>query len=84
MAGMDKYRRVKACGRLIPSFDRILTRYEVSRVLELHAVIDLRVFNKKEKKKRKTWGNILVIILGKSGTLVKDLAHGLDLTCVVL
>ena len=50
-------------------------------------VIELRVFNKKERKKKK---NInmdkmgKVIILPKIGILVKDLAHSLFGTCIVL
>ena len=59
------------------------------------AVVELRVFNKKEKKKKKKkkkkkrkqnlMGKLfLVIILAKSGILVKGLAHSLFLICVVL
>ena len=53
-------------------------------------VIELRVFNKKEKKKKKKknmdkMGKLFfVIILPKIGILVKDLAHSLFLTCILL
>ena len=55
-------------------------------------VIELRVFNKKEKKKKKKkkknmdkMGKLFfVIILAKHGLLVKDLAHSLVSTYVVL
>ena len=52
-------------------------------------VIELRVLNKKEKKKKKKnmdkMGKLFfVIILSKIGILVKDLAHSLFLTCIVL
>ena len=61
-------------------------------------VIELRVFNKKRKRKRKRkkkrkkkkknmdkMGKLFfVIILPKIGILVKDLAHSLFLTCIVL
>ena len=51
-------------------------------------VIELRVFNKKEKKKKKNMDKMgklfFVIILPQIGILVKDLAHSLFLTCIVL
>ena len=49
-------------------------------------VIELCVFNKKEKKKNmdKVGKLFFVIILPKIGILVKDLAHSLFLTCIVL
>ena len=54
-------------------------------------VIELRVFNKKEKKKKKKKKNMdkmgklfFLIILPKIGILVKDLAHSLFLTCILL
>ena len=55
-------------------------------------VIELRVFNKKEKKKKKKkkknmdkMGKLFFVrILPEIGILVKDLAHSLFLTCIVL
>ena len=49
-------------------------------------VIELRVFNKKEKKKNmdKMGKLFFVIILPKIGILVKDLVHSVFLTCIVL
>ena len=61
-------------------------------------VIELRILNKKEKKKKKKKKTTttkkkkkkkknmdkMVIILPQIGILVKDLAHSLFLTCIVL
>ena len=49
-------------------------------------VNELCIFSKKEKKKNmvKRQNLFFVIILPKSGILLKDLAHSLVLTCVVL
>ena len=51
-------------------------------------VIELRVFNKKEKKKKKNMDKMgklfFVIILAKRGLLMNDLAHSLVSTYVVL
>ena len=49
--------------------------------------IELRVFNKKEKKKKnmdKMGKLFFVITLPKIGILVKGLVHSLFLTCIVL
>ena len=51
-------------------------------------VIELRVFNKKEKKKKKNMDKMgklfFVITLPKIGIFVKDSVHSLFLTCIVL
>ena len=53
MGGADQYQhssgKVKFCGQL-PSFDEMLSRNQVSYLLVLSRVIELREFKEKEKK----------------------------------
>ena len=64
------------CGPLTSDYQTYLD----IKFISLYMVIELREFNKKEKKK--TW--MKVIILAKISVLKKYLAYSLVSTCVVL